>query len=56
MTEEEIFVADAYKFKDEVKRQFIDYRSKFRNIMNEVREVHYGDFAKIGIEKEQARV
>ena len=34
----------------------MDYRSKFRKIMNEVRTEHYSDFAKIGLEKEKARV
>ena len=56
MNTDEMHAADARKFKDEIKKQFLEYRGKFRKIMNEVRTTHYSDFAKLGIEKEKARV
>ena len=51
-----MYAADAHKFKDQIKKQFLDYRTKFRSVMNEVRDDHYDDFAKLGVEKESNRV
>ena len=39
-----------------IKQEFIDYRTKFRNVMNDVRAKHYDEFAKLGLEKESSRV
>ena len=39
-----------------IKKEFVDYRSKFRSIMNEIRTQHYDSFAQLGVEKESARV
>ena len=39
-----------------IKQEFIDYRSKFRNVMNEVRRDHYDSFVQLGGAKESSRV
>ena len=51
--EDEMYADDARQFMEQQKKQFVDYRSKFRSIMNELRGTHYDDFAKIGLEKER---
>ena len=56
MTQDELHLEDAKRFKETVKQQFVDYRSKFRSIVNEVRTVHYDSFAQLGVEKESHRV
>ena len=49
-------MADAVKYKETIKQQFVDYRSKFRQVMNEVRSDHYDSFAQLGAGKESSRV
>ena len=51
--EDEMYADDARQFVEQQKKQFVDYRSKFRSIMNELRGTHYDDFAKIGLDKEK---
>jgi len=53
---EEKYSLDAKKFGENIKQQFVGFRSKFRHVMNEVRSDHYQSFAKLGIEKETVRV
>ena len=47
----DVYLADARRFKDEIKKQFLGYRADFRKVMNEVRSTHYADFAQLGLEK-----
>ena len=56
MTQEELYVADARQFKESIKSQFLAFRSKFRSVVDEVRTTNYDRFAKLGLEKESARV
>ena len=39
-----------------IKQEFVDYRTKFRTIMNSIRTDHYDEFTKIGEAKESSRV
>lgn len=56
MTLDELHLEDANRFKEIVKQQFVDYRSKFRNIMNQIRAQHYDSFVQLGMEKESSRL
>lgn len=48
---DEVFKADAEQFSTQIRHQFMEYRSTFRNVINRVREKEFDTFAKINLEK-----
>ena len=56
LTEDEMHLTDAKKFKEMIKQEFVDYRTKFRTIMNSIRTDHYDEFTKMSAGKESSRV
>ena len=45
------YMKDAMLYKKETKKRFDDIKSKFRDIMDNIRNDHFDDFHKVGEEK-----
>lgn len=47
------FIDDAQDFQDNIKRNFLNFRTEFRNIVDKLRVTEYHTFARIGEERAQ---